>query len=379
MSRSLSVAAVGDISFNGGYEAAIRGGAAPAVFRDVMPALAADLVLGNLESPLTTQPFAGPASRFCLRGDPRYAAALKAAGFSAVSLANNHIMDFGWAGVEDTMRALDAQGIVHFGAGKDAQAARSSRLINIAGLRVALLGYCSVHVAGLPLYATATQPGVAGGHPEDIRNDVTAARGASDLVIVFMHWGQEFVAMPSPKERRLARLAAEAGADAVIACHPHVLQGMETIGRTLVVYSLGNFVFADDLFQGVNRAGEAFTMPYRISEESRKTGILRATLHAGSGPEAELVPALLRAELDVVRDPCPSRHQEWQQRCQALQSPVYRLDWLVAMLRARLGAHAGGPDGVSIWRRLRKVRLRHLRDLLSLLKREWQQLRGAGS
>lgn len=376
--NSLRIAAVGDISFNGEYEAAIKRTKLPPIFQDVMPALAADLVVGNLETPLTLQPFTGPASRFYMRGNPDYAGLLKAAGFSAVSLANNHIMDLGWAGLEDTMRVLDAEGIVHFGAGKDAQAARKPRTMSIAGLRVALLGYCSVHVAGLPLYATATQPGVAGGHPEHVKIDVASARRENDVVIVFMHWGQELVSMPSPKERRLARIAAEAGADAVIACHPHVLQGMEILGRTLVVYSLGNFVFSDDVFRGVSRAGEAFTMPFRIPEDGRKTGVLRAALRAGAKPEAELVPALLRPELDVVRDPRPLRLKEWEQRCRALQSPVYRLDWLSAMLRARLGAHSRGQESASIWRRLHKLRFRHLRDLLSTLKREWQQLRGAG-
>jgi poly-gamma-glutamate synthesis protein (capsule biosynthesis protein) len=174
------------------------------------------------------------------------------AGVRAVSLANNHLMDYGPEGVEDTIATLDAAGIAHFGAGRTLAEARKPAFVEVGGLKIAFLGYLILgekHPEPAVVWATETKAGVAG-HPSDwtvvekmVREDVAAARTQADLVIPFFHWGREGSKGPDAYQISLAKAAVESGAAAVLGSHPHVLHGMERIGKVPVFYSLGNFVF----------------------------------------------------------------------------------------------------------------------------------------
>jgi len=211
---------------------------------------AADLVLVNLEGPFTTRGKRVP-KNFNFRAHPSMAAALARAGIGAVSLANNHVMDYGVVGMQDTLAVLDRAGIVGFGAGMRLRAARQGAVVERRGLRIGLLGYLFLGNSLEPpeIFATGGRPGVAG-HPRSeealeamVREDVRRLRPQVDALAVSFHWGREKRYEPEPYQRRIGRAAMDAGADVVVGHHPHVVQGIEAYGRGLIAYSLGNFVF----------------------------------------------------------------------------------------------------------------------------------------
>ena len=260
-SRSITLVAGGDVTLGAHYEEWVdglraKGQSGPEVdgwgFTEVKPLFAgADLVVVNLECPFTTRGAPIP-KNFNFRARPSTVQVLVDAGVRAVTLANNHLMDYGTDGVIDTIATLDAAGIAHFGAGRTLAEARKPAIVEVGGLKIAFLGYLilgAAHPEPPVVWATATTAGVAG-HPSDwtvveamVREDVAAARKQADLVIPFFHWGREGSKGPDAYQLALAKAAVDSGAAAVLGSHPHVLHGMERLGPAAVFYSLGNFVF----------------------------------------------------------------------------------------------------------------------------------------
>jgi poly-gamma-glutamate capsule biosynthesis protein CapA/YwtB (metallophosphatase superfamily) len=202
----------------------------------------ADLTIGNLECSLTTG--GTPAVKtWTFRAHPDTAGALVDAGYDLVTLANNHSMDYGAEALIETMSALRRCGIHHVGAGEDLASARRHLVVEAGTppVRVAVLGYSNIRPTDF--YASEDRPGTNPARLSTIADDVAAARCVADSVIVLFHWGDELSTAPSERQRRFAHAAADAGADLVIGHHPHVLQGFELRGRSLIAYSLGNFLF----------------------------------------------------------------------------------------------------------------------------------------
>ena len=169
----------------------------------------ADLRLGNLESPITAAPKTY-ASKLTLRSAPDTPAALRAAGFDCLTLANNHVLDFGAAGLADTRTALDAAGIAHVGAGMDAASAAAPVVLRRNGQTVGLLGFCQVE-QNSPLFAG---PAAAGAAPFDVdaaARSVRELRPRVDWLVVQIHWGVEMSRLPTPGQRQWARRLVEAG------------------------------------------------------------------------------------------------------------------------------------------------------------------------
>jgi poly-gamma-glutamate synthesis protein (capsule biosynthesis protein) len=259
--RPITLVVGGDVTLGAHYEEWVdglraKGQSGPAVdgwgFSAVKPLFAgADLVLVNLECPFTSRGEPIP-KNFNFRARPSTVSVLVDAGVRVVSLANNHLMDYGPDGVADTIATLDAAGIAHFGAGRTLAEARKPAFVEVGGLKIAFLGYLILgekHPEPAVVWATETKAGVAG-HPSDwtvvekmVREDVAAAKAQADLVIPFFHWGREGSKGPDAYQIALAKAAIESGAAAVLGSHPHVLHGMERIGKVPVFYSLGNFVF----------------------------------------------------------------------------------------------------------------------------------------
>lgn len=202
----------------------------------------AQIIFGNVEGPLTNRGTAEQDKTFVFRSPPaKVSAALKAAGFNVVSLANNHTLDYGADGLIQTIETLDAAGILHAGAGADLKAARQPALIQINGFKVAILAYSMT----LPenFFAGPDKPGTAFGHEAHVRADVMSAREQADIVLVSFHWGQEGKTTLRDYQTRLGHIAIDAGASAVIGHHPHILQGIEQYKDGIILYSLGNFTF----------------------------------------------------------------------------------------------------------------------------------------
>jgi poly-gamma-glutamate synthesis protein (capsule biosynthesis protein) len=378
---SLRVAAVGDVALNGGYHQLAKQGGVGAVASAIAPLLDdSDLIIGNLEGPLTTHPPVGPLWRFCLHGHPAYAAELRAAGFHVVSLANNHMLDHGWVGAEETIRHLDEVGIGYVGLGKNLEEARRPLCVTVKGVRVAILACCDVSVL-VPLYAGNNQPGVAPAYRSYILEDIANAKRENRIVIVCIHWGQEQVRYPTPKHRVLAREMISAGANLVIGHHPHVLQGTECVDGAAVAYSLGNFTFSEEEWIGANKKGETFSMSYRISESSRRTAVWRVSMDSqGQVTKETLNPVYLGRDLRPVLDSRPEAKREIDRNNKPLGRGGYVLYWGFHMIRSRLRAIVDQYGGSKeIWKRLRHVRPRHFRDLAQVLVREWHQFKGTES
>jgi poly-gamma-glutamate capsule biosynthesis protein CapA/YwtB (metallophosphatase superfamily) len=203
---------------------------------------AADLAVCHLEAPLS------PTGRN-LSGYPRFnappqlAAAIRAAGYDACSVASNHSMDQGAQGVAGTLAVLDKAGLRHAGTGRSPREARP-RLLAVRGARVALLSY-TYGLNGFRL--PRGRPWLVNLlHPSRILADARAARRAgSQFTVVFLHWGQEYRSAPTPGQRTLARkLLADPAVDLIVGHHAHVVQPVQRIHGKWVAFGLGNSLSA---------------------------------------------------------------------------------------------------------------------------------------
>jgi poly-gamma-glutamate synthesis protein (capsule biosynthesis protein) len=234
----VSIAFVGDVMLDNGPGHAIASGRDPFAACDTL-LLDADFTVGNLECVLGRKGKMLPKA-FSFRAaedSPRF---LKRY-FTAVSLGNNHAFDFGPEGLVETCAILDRSGIGRFGAGHTLAEARAPLVLEKDGLRIAVLAANAFRADNYA--ATATSPGVAPLREADLLADIAAARKQADVVIPFVHWGDELVAQPLDADRAFARRMIDAGAAAVIGGHPHITQTVDVHRGAPIVYSLGNFVF----------------------------------------------------------------------------------------------------------------------------------------
>ena len=201
-----------------------------------------DIAIGNLEAPATVSGNEFRGKRFRFKSKPDAAAALKRAGFSVVTLANNHILDFGPAGLAQTRRHLSESRIAFTGAGSNLDEARRPALLTAKGKKIAFLAYSLT----LPeeFFATTSRAGTAPGYLRYVREDIARLRPLADHIVVSFHWGCELAVTPRAYQVKTARAAIDAGAEVVIGHHPHVLQGIERYRDGVIFYSLGNFAFA---------------------------------------------------------------------------------------------------------------------------------------
>lgn len=231
---TVTLAAVGDVLLSRKIESTISAEGWKAPFKNAGAILAgADLSFCNLETPAAQsgEPFYGKDPDVTFRAPPEALFGLKSGGFAVVSLANNHINDYGPEALAETMEALDLLGIKRCGAGMNAEEARRPALVEAGGLRFAFLAYAesmwSVVEAG-------EGPGVAILDKDRIVSDVRAAKAAGYLVVVSLHWGEEHQGKPRSSDRSLARAVVDAGADLIIGHHSHVLQGAELDRKSVV-------------------------------------------------------------------------------------------------------------------------------------------------
>lgn len=237
------IQAVGDVMLGGRWESQVARDGYDHPFEKIAAELKkSDITLVNLEAPLTDRGSEYTDKKYRFRIKPQAAAALKKAGITTVTLANNHSMDYGAVGLFDTLQQLDKAGIGYVGAGENLAAARRPLIYDIRGTKVALLGYSLT----LPqeFWAGEKRAGTAPLLEKLVKEDITLARKQASIVLVTAHWGEEGTTRLREYQPRLARMMIDSGADAVIGHHPHVLQGVETYKRGIIFYSLGNFAFA---------------------------------------------------------------------------------------------------------------------------------------
>lgn len=221
------------------------------------PIQAADLSLVNLECALGgTRPLLKDGPN--LQGDPASARHLRDAGFDLACLGNNHVLDYGAAGLQATLDACAAAGLPTTGAGSNTEEAYRPAIVERGGVRIGVLSLADREEGD----ATADRPGVAPIFDIHVLDRVRAVRAAVDVLILVLHGGKEYVPVPPPYwvERVLA--VAACGADLVIGHHPHVPQGITMLERDPsgpdalrppipVLFSIGNFVFRPAAADGV--------------------------------------------------------------------------------------------------------------------------------
>jgi poly-gamma-glutamate capsule biosynthesis protein CapA/YwtB (metallophosphatase superfamily) len=282
----VTVAVVGDIMLGRGVAEAARGNNHPApALRPTARRLArADVTVGNLENTLSRAgaPTQGGDS---FAADPAVVEGLLEAGFDVLGLANNHLGDFGDRALVQTVRRLRAGGMDTFGAGATVRQAWEPAVVERDGVRFGFLGFNAI--GETPAVAPG-QPGAVsvGMPPRTGPLDLAALRrfeGAVrrlddrvDVVVVMPHWGTQYTHRPEPVQSRVARRLVRAGADVVVGGHPHWVQGMEMVGRGLVVHSLGNFVFDMDFMR-----------------QTQEGAILELTFWGGRLKAVELVPYVM--------------------------------------------------------------------------------------
>jgi poly-gamma-glutamate capsule biosynthesis protein CapA/YwtB (metallophosphatase superfamily) len=311
-----------------------------ASFRDLREILAAaDVVAANCEGAYSDQPSPAPSHKHMMVSPTERGGMLAEAGFDVLSLANNHMIDGGYAGLEDTRELLQAQGIATMGAGENLAAALRPAIVERGGVRIAFLGFCSVFPVGYE--ARPGRPGISAVRvrthyddpdpnfwepgidpvittepfPEDLARyieTIAATREQADVVFVLNHWGYSSrLEILQDYELQLARAAADAGADAVLCCHHHSLRGIEFRGGSVIFYGLGTLVHhlttlyppsAAELGRRRRKFGAQAHIPdpgfplFPFHPDARQTGLAVLDVSGDGVVSVGFVPALIRAD-----------------------------------------------------------------------------------
>jgi poly-gamma-glutamate synthesis protein (capsule biosynthesis protein) len=235
-----------------------------------------DLALVNLETAVTTGGAPQP-KQYKFRTPGTAFDALKAAGIDAAIMANNHALDYGQAGLAETLSEAGKRKFPVVGIGHDADQAWAPWIVDVKGTKIAFIAVSQLHELSDVWTATDTKPGEASAWvnlPRTIAA-VKAARKQADVVIVYVHGGTEGQQCATPAQQTLAKQLSAAGADAYIETHAHLLLGAGWIGRTYVDYGLGNFLWWED------------------NALSNDTGVLKVTIKDKKVTGGQFIPAFI--------------------------------------------------------------------------------------
>lgn len=280
-SPRIRLALVGDMMLARGPGRLIAAGKSPEVFSPGRALIAgSDMVVGNLECAISDK--GEPAVKgFRFRAPVAAATALADAGYTIVTLANNHAMDYGPQALLDTIRRLQAVGIRTVGAGSNDREARKPLVVERGSMRIAFLGYADVPVesSGFSIRsweAGPVKPGIAIAREADIAEDVRQAATLADAVIVLLHAGVEGFATPSVSQRKLAGAAIDAGATIVACSHSHVAGGGEWRKDSYIAWGLGNWIF--DGFEPGKESGAVLRAVLQSGYPDKKATIVALEL-----------------------------------------------------------------------------------------------------
>lgn len=231
----------------------------------------ADIFMLNNEFAYSTRGTEIIEKSYTFRAHPKRVDILKEIGVDIVSLANNHALDFGQEALLDTFTTLDEAEVDYVGAGVNMERAKAPIYYTIGETTIAYVAASHV-IYAMDWYATDTRPGMIGTYdPTLFVASIKEAKENSDFVVVYVHWGKERTHEPVSYQKNLARIYIDAGADAVIGCHPHVMQGIEFYKGKTIAYSLGNYWF---------------------NSSKRESGLLKIYLNPDGTTETQLLPAM---------------------------------------------------------------------------------------
>ena len=269
---SLTILFTGDVLLDRGVRNIAEHRGVEYLFEEVTPVFReADAVVVNLECPLTDT-ISPVNKKYIFRADARWAKDLKAVGITHAAMANNHTNDQGRRGLQATAQHLADAGITPLGYGRNFKEQMSPVLIEKDGITVALFNATTLTIENW--CRIDDKPGFAQPTENELLDEIGDFHHKNpDIhIVVVLHWGVEFQPYPSIRQRALANKLSEAGVAAVIGHHPHILQPIDTIGTMPVYYSIGNFVFD----QNIPKAKESM--------------IARLTFHSDGTLKADSIP-----------------------------------------------------------------------------------------
>ncbi len=245
---NLSITVTGDVMFGRKMPAVLSLDSSP--FRYVNNVTGnTDILLINTENPFTTS---GNAVKpdVPLKANPKYIPLLNATSGMVISAnANNHVFDYGISGMRDSIENLDSYGITHIGAGENKQEATQPVTIEKEGHKITIFNYMDSE--NFQEYSQSVMPKAtedssgysAWNDTESVEQIKQAKENGSDIIIVYMHYGNEYSRSPNDNQKKISHLAIDAGATAVVGAHAHVTQGIEVYNGKVIFYNLGNFMF----------------------------------------------------------------------------------------------------------------------------------------
>lgn len=273
---TLTLAFAGDVHFTDRTQP--RLGVDPALGPMAATLSAADFSMVNLETAITSRGVAQP-KKYHFRTTPAALGALQRSGIDAVTMANNHAVDYGAQGLADSLSAKHGSPIPVVGIGADEDEAYRPYTTTVNGVRLAVVAASQVvDITNQNWRASATKPGIASALDRPrLLKAVRDAKAHADVVVVYLHWGTEGQNCPGPEQKSIAADLSAAGATAVVGTHAHVMLGSGMMGPTYVAYGFGNF-----LWYGHS--------PYPNSDE---TGVTTLTVTHGRVTKAAFTPAVV--------------------------------------------------------------------------------------
>ncbi|MBI3041463.1 MAG: CapA family protein [Betaproteobacteria bacterium] len=326
---AVSLYAVGDVCVNREMPESIFSLSAPVLNE-------ADIAFCQLETVYSERGTPSVVVGRPLRAHPRNVSAFAFAGFDIVSLAGNHVMDFGAEALADTKELFESRNICTVGAGRNISEARKPVFMERKGVRIAFLAYNSV----LPYrhWAEADKPGCAPvrvstfyeqlephepggparvitvtdkGDLEAMKQDIVKAKASADAVVLSLHWGLHFTpAVIAGYQGEVGRAAIDAGADLIIGTHAHILKGIEVYRGKVITYCLCNFAFdngwtAEEFAKPRHRERQKYypnfvydkNYPtYTFPVDSRKTAVLKCSITKAGVQRVSLLPAYINSD-----------------------------------------------------------------------------------
>ncbi len=216
----------------------------------------ADLTFGNLEGPISSRG-KDKKNLYSFRSNPKVIEGLKYAGFDVLSIANNHIYDWGKDAFLDTLSILKSNGINPIGGGVSYKKANEPLIEDINGVKIAFLAYSLVGYDKNSFNAQGDTPGKSSFDLYNTEKIIKTIKreGLADIVVVSFHWGNEYKTRSNLEQQNIAHSLVNSGADMIVGHHPHVVEELERYKNGWISYSLGNFIFdqsfSKDTMQGL--------------------------------------------------------------------------------------------------------------------------------
>ena len=311
--KEIKILFVGDIMMTRSVEARIKSLNKKFIFPflNILDYLRSfDYVIANLEGAISDKG-TKMGSKYSFRMKPDVAEALSKTNINVVNLANNHIFDYGKIAFEDTLKNLEKNNIKYFGNSYE------PLIIEKEGIKIGFLGF-SDFLKHLEVKENKIGIAVVNDNLSEI---IKKAKEKVDILIVSFHWGEEYKKIANERQRKLAKIAIDSGADLVIGHHPHVIQNIEKYKGKFIFYSLGNFIF-DQNFSKETMIGvgvEVYIRSKKIENIYFRKFYLNNNFQIENMSE-RLIPYELENKIYLLRE--AKTPGEWQKGLMFVKKPV---------------------------------------------------------